>query len=1211
MTVHLGGHRAVVLVGYEAVQEALMQHADVFSGRAQFPLLVRLLRGFGLVLSNGERWKQLRRFTLTTLRDFGMGKRSIEEWIQEEARHLTEEFRKNTSSPCDPTFFLSRAVSNVICSIVFGQRFEYQDKRFVHLLKLINENIRLISSPSGQLYNLFPSMMNILPGTYNMLRKNVTEIDEFVTEMIKGHKETLSDDDPRDYIDAFLIKMKQENGSPATEFHQDNLQATVLNLFLAGTETTSTTLRYGLLILMKYPHIQEKIHQEIDAVIGRDHTPAMEHRKKMPFTDAVVHEIQRFIDIAPMNVPHMTTRNTSFRGYSIPAGTLVIPLLHSVLFDKTQWESPQSFNPGHFLDKDGCFKMNPAFMPFSTDDKFQQLQRNFMENYYLEFEESEENNLNYPALFKEYKEQLGKYIEEQLVARMPGFSMESFTGSLDLIMLEHFVKGKLQKSTLFKNKKGAKVVLESDATDETFLSPKRPIHMNVSEKCIYYLDPYQAPYSLPHFTEEPQNFDVVANQAFNLTCHAQGPPDPVRVIWLQNDAPLNLLQDDMALSPSTLSVQVLPDKPQNLHLSSKKTDSLDISWTPGFGGDYEVTVCTVQATSFMEDNHSVIPSHLIYNQNVRVPLESHTIPGLEPFTVYQVRVACLTSEGMSQWTDWAVMVTEEGVPDSPPANVTTQVNGTIAVVWWSQPAGPVNGILRGYRVAYQGDNFSEEVLDVGLTNETTVNLTLSFANFSVRVSAYTGAGDGPWSEAVILILNEPNARHFSWHWWYVVVAISGAIACAILVAVYIARLRRKETRFGEAFEPMMERGELVVRYRAQRSYCRRTMEATLNSLGISDDLKEKLQDVMVDRHKLALGKTLGEGEFGSVMAGQLTQEDYILKVAVKTMKSVCLQNVESEGYPSPVVILPFMKHGDLHSYLLYSRLGDSPHYLPVQMLVKFMTDIARGMEYLSNKNFIHRDLAARNCMLNENMTVCVADFGLSKKIYNGDYYRQGRISKMPVKWIAIESLADRVYTTKSDVWSFGVTMWEIATRGQTPYPGVENSEIYDYLRQGNRLKQPPDCLDGIYTLMFSCWLLSPKERPGFEHLRCELEKIQEDLPDFQDPEEILYVNMEEPGSQSRNDAGELGAVGGSEPPDSLKHLPCSFLSAPAKGGTTVTADIHPPGRYVLCPRHETTRLLSESLESLNQTENASQLDGEGPALSSTVHDVLYKPPHEQ
>eukprot|EP00061_Rhincodon_typus_P005277 g24581.t1 len=93
------------------------------------------------------------------------------------------------------------------------------------------------------------------------------------------------------------------------------------------------------------------------------------------------------------------------------------------------------------------------------------------------------------------------------------------------------------------------------------------------------------------------------------------------------------------------------------------------------------------------------------------------------------------------------------------------------------------------------------------------------------------------------------------------------------------------------------------------------------------------------------------------------------------------------------------------------------------------------------------------------MHVCVADFGLSRKLYSGDYYRQGSASKLPVKWIALESLADNVYTVHSDVWSFGVTMWEIAARGQTPYPGVENAEIYEYLIRGHRLKQPPDCTD--------------------------------------------------------------------------------------------------------------------------------------------------------
>nr|XP_015196125.1 PREDICTED: tyrosine-protein kinase receptor UFO [Lepisosteus oculatus] len=668
------------------------------------------------------------------------------------------------------------------------------------------------------------------------------------------------------------------------------------------------------------------------------------------------------------------------------------------------------------------------------------------------------------------------------------------------------------------------------------------------------------------------------------------------------------------------TVTVIPAQPQKLQQVSASNSSMEISWETGFGGVYPVDVCSIQAAP-SESDLIAAPRHLIHNQNVNVPPARHAIGGLSPFMAYRVRVACRSSQGASPWTDWVTLRTAQGVPDAAPVVSVVTVNSSEVRVSWNALQGRINGELQGYRLEYSSPSTEPAVQDAGLSTELSLNLSIPQSNLSFRVCAYTGAGAGPWSPPYTLTLTHPelsglssrdsSTAEFSWHWWYVVMAISVAIALAILIALYVARLRRKETRFGEAFEPMMESGELVVRYRARRSYSRRTTEATLNSLGISDELKQKLQDVMVDRHKLTLGKTLGEGEFGSVMEGLLSQEEFVLKVAVKTMKiaictrsemedflreaacmkefdhpnvmrliGVCLQTVESEGYPSPVVILPFMKHGDLHSYLLYSRLGDCPVYLPSQMLVKFMTDIARGMEYLSSKNFIHRDLAARNCMLNENMTVCVADFGLSKKIYNGDYYRQGRISKMPVKWIAIESLADRVYTTKSDVWSFGVTMWEIATRGQTPYPGVENSEIYDYLRQGNRLKQPPDCLDSIYALMFSCWLLSPKDRPGFESLRCQLEKTLEELPDPQGPEDILYVNMEEPGS-------ELGAVGGREPLGSdafLKTPPPPFSLSPLKGAAPVAvAEVHQPGRYVLCPQHENQRLLSESLESLPLT----------------------------
>ncbi|XP_029964813.1 tyrosine-protein kinase receptor UFO isoform X2 [Salarias fasciatus] len=758
-------------------------------------------------------------------------------------------------------------------------------------------------------------------------------------------------------------------------------------------------------------------------------------------------------------------------------------------------------------------------------------------------------------------------------------------------------------------------------------------HRTLSEEGSIQLE------GLPHFSVEPQHMSVVANVSLSLSCVAHGPPEPVRVIWLQDGFPLNSLTDAVALSPSTLNltglnrtstfsceahnrkgvatsgsgtITVLPSHPQHVRAVETTQTSLRLSWLPGFGGDYPIVRCSVQAKRSGEA-FAAGPDAMIHNQNVNIPPASLLIADLEPHSLYAVRVACHSSQGPSEWSPWLELRTKEGVPENPPGNVTAVLNGTEVLMAWEEPLGRLNGELQGYMVEYSTPAAQQVVVDTGLDTELSINLSVPLSNVSYRVCAYTGAGPGPWTPTQTLTLISPelggirgqSPPAFSWHWWYVVMAIAGAVAIAVLMAVYVAKLRRKETRFGEAFEPMMESGELVVRYRARRTYSRRTTEATLNNLGISDELKQKLQDVMVDRHKLTLGKTLGEGEFGSVMEGLLTQEESVLKVAVKTMKiaictrsemedflreaacmkefdhpnvmrllGVCLQTVESEGYPSPVVILPYMKHGDLHSYLLYSRLGDCPVYLPSQMLVKFMTDIARGMEYLSSKNFIHRDLAARNCMLNENMNVCVADFGLSKKIYNGDYYRQGRISKMPVKWIAIESLADRVYTTKSDVWSFGVTMWEIATRGQTPYPGVENSEIYDYLRQGNRLKQPPDCLDSIYALMFSCWLLSPKDRPPFESLRCELEKALDDLPDPQDPDEILYVNMDESST-------ELGAVGGRDPLGSSSPLCLKGLDS------VTTVEVHHPNRYVLCPQHDASRALSDSLESLDMPVSSS------------------------
>uniref|UniRef100_A0A8D0HFE6 Cytochrome P450 family 2 subfamily AR member 1 n=1 Tax=Sphenodon punctatus TaxID=8508 RepID=A0A8D0HFE6_SPHPU len=367
-TIYLGSLRVVVLCGYETVKAALVDQADAFGGRAEHPLTERTSKGHGLFFSNGETWSQLRRFSLSTLRNFGMGKRSIEERIQEEAQCLLEEFRKTKGSPFDPTFFLRRSVSNIVCFVVFGERFDYDDAEFQTLLRLLNENSTPTAcSLSGpQLYGLFPHLMKHLPGPHNKLFENFEEQKRYVAEMVQKHEATLEPASPKDYIDAFLIRMQQEKGNPRTIFHQENLLVSALDLFFAGTETISNSLKYGLLIFLKYPCVTRTMQEELDRVVGRDRVPSMEDRMRMPYTDAVIQEIQRFIDITPVGVPHSVTQDTHFRGFTIPKGTTVFPVLGSVLHDPTQFQEPENFDPGNFLDESGGFKKNVAFMPFSA-----------------------------------------------------------------------------------------------------------------------------------------------------------------------------------------------------------------------------------------------------------------------------------------------------------------------------------------------------------------------------------------------------------------------------------------------------------------------------------------------------------------------------------------------------------------------------------------------------------------------------------------------------------------------------------------------------------------------------------------------------------------------------------------------------------------------------------------------------------------------------
>ncbi|XP_028419388.1 tyrosine-protein kinase receptor TYRO3 isoform X1 [Perca flavescens] len=308
--------------------------------------------------------------------------------------------------------------------------------------------------------------------------------------------------------------------------------------------------------------------------------------------------------------------------------------------------------------------------------------------------------------------------------------------------------------------------------------------------------------------------------------------------------------------------------------------------------------------------------------------------------------------------------------------------------------------------------------------------------------------------------------------------------------------------------------------------------------GLNSRLLDSLKEVLVERNKLTLGKELGKGEFGSVYEGVFTPDEGLeIKVAVKTMRvgihsqedlhdflreaeimknfdhenvvrllAVTLQREQDCPLPVPLVILPYMKHGDLRRFLIATRYGDIPMFVPHQSLLRFMIDIAAGMDYLSSQGFLHRDLAARNCMLGDDLRVCVADFGLSKKIYSNNYYRQKVAIRVPIKWMAMESLSESVYTTKSDVWSFGVTMWEIVSRGRTPYPGVPNHELLELLLTGHRLKPPEDCDHKLYEVMQSCWDKEPTRRPGFGELCETLKGLLSELPVLEASQEASYIN---------------------------------------------------------------------------------------------------------
>ncbi|CAB1344809.1 unnamed protein product, partial [Coregonus sp. 'balchen'] len=316
-SLYIGSRPAVALNGLEVVREALVTHAAEYAGRPTHLLISHVFEGKGIVMANyGSSWRDHRRFALTTLRNFGVGKHPMEERILEEVSHICTELESSAGGSMDPQHLFHLAASNIICSLIFGERFEYDDPV---ILTLIQRNIF----------------------------HKCNQLKEHIKKVVTKHKSSRTAD----------------GGST---FNHTQMVSLLLDLFLAGTDKTSNTLRSAMLHLMTNQHVQDRCHREIADVLEGRADASFEDRHAMPYVQATIHEAQRMSDTVPLSVFHTTCSDTQLYSYQLPHGTMVIPNLSSVLHEEGQWKFPHEFNPENFLNEVGEFVKPEAFLPFSA-----------------------------------------------------------------------------------------------------------------------------------------------------------------------------------------------------------------------------------------------------------------------------------------------------------------------------------------------------------------------------------------------------------------------------------------------------------------------------------------------------------------------------------------------------------------------------------------------------------------------------------------------------------------------------------------------------------------------------------------------------------------------------------------------------------------------------------------------------------------------------
>lgn len=492
--------------------------------------------------------------------------------------------------------------------------------------------------------------------------------------------------------------------------------------------------------------------------------------------------------------------------------------------------------------------------------------------------------------------------------------------------------------------------------------------------------------------------------------------------------------------------------------------------------------------------------------------ESTVISNLHHFTSYKIEIMACNDPNDLKRCSMATYVSARTMPedkaDDIPGPVTHEIvmaEPPYVLIKWNAPSSP-NGLIVLYEVFYS---------KVGETEDHTACVSLPAyvklggtklslvqpGNYSVRVRATSLAGNGSFTETTYFFMPNPDPGLI----WIVI----GPVICFILLlfvggAVFVI-FKKKQTE-GPT-------GPLIASSNPEY--------LSANDVYVPDEWE-------VPREKINLLRELGQGSFGMVYEGiakDIIKGDPDTRVAVKTVNEsaslrerieflneasvmkafschhvVRLLGVVSKGQPT-LVVMELMTHGDLKSYLRSLRPDseNNPTGRPpptLKEMIQMAAEIADGMAYLNAKKFVHRDLAARNCMVAEDFTVKIGDFGMTRDIYETDYYRKGGKGLLPVRWMAPESLKDGVFTANSDCWSFGVVLWEITTLAEQPYQGLSNEQVLKYVMEGAYLDRPENCPERMHNLMQMCWQYNPKMRPAFQEI---IEMLREDLhPSFQE-----------------------------------------------------------------------------------------------------------------